>query len=170
MPFDRLIAAVDGWARRERRSDVFAQIGDGGYVPAALKFVRHMKPADFRSRMIDADLVVAHAGMGTILTALELGRPTLVMPRRGELMETRNDHQVATALQLSSHGRVNVAMDEIELLEKLAQVGAIQSGGQIGPYASPALLHTLRRFIATGEVGAAPAMIERDVEPLFVGN
>ncbi len=29
-PFDRLIRIVDDWACRNNRSDIFAQIGDGG--------------------------------------------------------------------------------------------------------------------------------------------
>ena len=170
MPFDRLIMAVDRWARMAGRDDVFAQIGEGSYVPKCARSVRHMNPSEFRQRVIEADLVVAHAGMGTILTALELGRPILVMPRRGELMETRNDHQIATATQLAANGRVSVAMDEAELAAKLRQVGEIQGGGQIGPYASPALLHTLRRFIATGQIGVEPVASEvRHVaEPVFV--
>ena len=165
MPFDRLIAAVDAWARHEGRDDVFAQIGDGSYLPKSFDYVRHLTPAEFRRQVIDADLVVAHAGMGTILTALELSRPILVMPRRGDLYETRNDHQVATAKKLSAHGRVTVAMDEDELIGKLQQVSEIRCGEQIGPYASSALLSTLRRFISSGEVGVEPAGVGHDVQP-----
>ena len=43
------------------------------------------------------------------------GAPIVVMPRRGALRETRNDHQIATAVALSAQGRVSVAMDETEL-------------------------------------------------------
>jgi UDP-N-acetylglucosamine transferase subunit ALG13 len=172
MPFDRLIAAVDQWSEAEGRDDVLAQVGEGAYRPRAIRYERNINPPEFRRRMMGADLVVAHAGMGTILTALELGKPILVMPRRGNLSETRNDHQVATANHFSAHGQVSVAMDEMELAAKLRQVGDIRCAGQIGPYASPALLHTLRRFIATGQVGAEPAGMPSDVgagvEPVLV--
>jgi UDP-N-acetylglucosamine transferase subunit ALG13 len=163
MPFDRLVEAVDRWARRSHRDDVFAQIGTGSYTPSFIRYVRHLEPQAFRSTVEHADLIVAHAGMGSILTALEAGKPILVMPRRGELMETRNDHQVATAERLSACGRVNVAMDEQHLMERLERVGRIRAAEPIGPYASSRLLRALRTFIATGE--RAGAVTAASVEP-----
>ena len=151
MPFDRLVEAVDRWAGRQHGTDVFAQTGDGAYRPSHIQHVRHMAPHAFRAKMVAADLIVAHAGMGSILTALELGKPILVMPRRGDLMETRNDHQVATARKLSAFGRVTVAMDEHELAERLQQMGQIKPAEQIGPFASPSLLRVLRSYIGRGK-------------------
>ena len=57
--------------------------------------------------------------MGTILTALELGKPLLVMPRRAALGEHRNDHQLATVRRFAELGSVEVALDESELALKL---------------------------------------------------
>ena len=68
-----------------------------------------MSPKECTDRMVAADAIIAHAGMGTILTALEMGKPLLVMPRRAELGEHRNDHQLATAMRFADlggrHGR-----------------------------------------------------------------
>ena len=147
MPFDRLIESVDQWAGREGRHDVLAQIGDGAYVPAHVRHVRHMDPQTFRATVLDAEMIIAHAGMGSILTALELGKPILVMPRRGDLHETRNDHQVATAQKLGSFGRVSVAMNEKHLLAKLRQMNELRSSQRIGPHASPRLIGALRDFV-----------------------
>jgi UDP-N-acetylglucosamine transferase subunit ALG13 len=166
MPFDRLVSAVDRWAAGSGRRDVLAQIGEGTYQPSFIQFVRHLEPRAFRSTVKQADLLIAHAGMGSILTALEVGRPILVMPRRGDLLETRNDHQVATATRLSACGRVTVAMDEEQLTERLQRLGKIRAAEQIGPHASPKLLRALRTFIATGErvgTGAAAAAAEEEV-------
>jgi hypothetical protein len=58
-------------------------------------------------------------GMGSILTALQYGKPILVMPRLGRLKETRNDHQVATAQRFREMGKVAVAMDEGEIVAQL---------------------------------------------------
>ena len=150
MPFDRLIEAVDRWARQHGRADVIAQTGDGIYQPTHIQHVKQMEPQAFRETMSAADFIVAHAGMGSILTALELGKPILVMPRRGSLMETRNDHQVATASKLSAFGRVAVAMDEHELPARLQQMGQMKAAEQIGPFASPSLLRALRSYIGKG--------------------
>jgi UDP-N-acetylglucosamine transferase subunit ALG13 len=156
MPFDRLIEAVDRWAEKFGRSDVIAQTGDGAYHPRHIQHVRQMEPTVFRATMVAADFIVAHAGMGSILTALEIGKPILVMPRRGNLMETRNDHQVATAQKLSTFGRVSVAMDEHELPEQLQQMGTIEAAEQIGPFASPSLLRALRNYIGKGKCDVRP--------------
>lgn len=147
MPFDRLVRAVDEWAKAKERDDVFAQIGDAQYEPTHVKWVRNLPPEAFRQRMEQAQAIVAHAGTGTILTAMELSKPVLVMPRRASLMETRNDHQVATAERFREMGRVAVAMDEQELPAMLDSVSDLTAGGAISTQASPELLAALAAFI-----------------------
>src|SRR5688500_9921748 len=89
MPFDRLVRAVDAWA--EGRTDVVAQIGESAYVPKTLRWTRFLEPEAFRRHYAEAKVVVAHAGTGSIITALQIGKPIIVMPRRAALRETRND-------------------------------------------------------------------------------
>ncbi len=119
MGFDRLIRAVDQWAGLNGLSDIFAQIGPGRYRPVFLRHEQFLEPQRFRSIFKEASLVVAHAGMGSIITALEMDKPILVMPRRGDLAETRNDHQIATARRFSELGAIHVAFDEKELTVQL---------------------------------------------------
>ncbi len=147
MPFDRLVRAVDSWAGRAGRSDVFAQIGPTDWRPENLRFERFLAPPVFREKVAAASAVVAHAGMGSILTALELGKPILVMPRRGDLRETRNDHQVATAERLAELGRVHAAYDENQLTAMLDRIDDMVSTGSIRGHASDELLDTIRTFI-----------------------
>jgi UDP-N-acetylglucosamine transferase subunit ALG13 len=148
MPFERLVRAVDEWASTRGRADVFAQIGPSDMKAKAVSTVQFMKPEEFRQRMSDADAIVAHAGMGTIITALELGKPIIVMPRRGDLRETRNDHQVATVKKLGDAKRVIVAWDERELIDKLDAVDdARTSFDRIRTHASDGLVCALRSFL-----------------------
>ena len=146
MPFDRLVHAVDRWARSRGRKDVFAQIADSPEPPTFIEFVRFLPPDEYRKRVEGAALVVAHAGMGSILTALELGKPLLIMPRRGDLRETRNDHQVATAKRLVERFEVAVAYDENELIARLDDSGSIRPERPIAPVASERLLEVIRNF------------------------
>ena len=145
--FDRMVRAIDQWAGERGRDDVFAQIGVTEYRPEHIEFRAQIDPNDFRDLVAKADAVVAHAGTGTILTALELGTPILVMPRRGDLMETRNDHQIATAQRFEALGKVDVAMDEIELVERLDRLADLGTHEMISTDASPELIETLRGFI-----------------------
>ncbi len=148
MPFDRLVRAVDEWAGARAREDVFAQIGGAEYEPRHIDFVRFLEPPQFLERYRAATTIVAHAGTGSILQALELGKPILVMPRRAALRETRNDHQVATAERFQSLGKVPVAWDEADLARQLDRLGDVVSERRVEPVASGPLVVRIKRFIA----------------------
>ena len=147
MPFDRLISVVDHWAREEGRTDVFAQIGENGSKPGFLQFSRFLDPAEFNRRFASASLIISHAGMGTILSALRFGKPVLVMPRRASLGEQRNEHQLATAHHLLKLGKIEVAFEENELREKLNHLDSLAAKETIGCFASENLLLAIRSFI-----------------------
>jgi UDP-N-acetylglucosamine transferase subunit ALG13 len=152
IPFERLVRSVDEWAGERGRSDVFAQIAESDYRPRYIEFAEFLSPQEFRSRVEDAQSIVAHAGMGSILTALEFGKPILVMPRRGHLHETRNDHQYGTAERLKARKLVEVALDEAELRQHLDALMPVGEREPISPNANPDLIAALRGFIE----GAGP--------------
>jgi UDP-N-acetylglucosamine transferase subunit ALG13 len=147
MAFNRLVRAVDEWALATGRHDVFAQIGETDWQPAHIAWTKFLQPPEFVRRLAEADVVVAHAGMGTILSALQREKPILVMPRRASLGEQRNEHQLATARHLSQLGKINVAMDETELRAMLDDLGQLRPREKIGAYASDSLITALREFI-----------------------
>lgn len=167
MPFDRLVQAVDEWAGRSGTHNVFAQIGNTHLRPRHIEWAPFLQPAEFLARVREARLIIAHAGMGSILTALEHGKPILVMPRRGDLGETRNDHQVDTGKQLGQMGLVHVARDESELIERLRVQAALGPLTTISPYASPQLLQAIRGFIEGSDVLADEFV--RFSKPVAVG-
>lgn len=148
-PFDRMIRAVDTWAGSRGRTDVFAQIGKTHYQPRHIEAVPLLSPWEFRHRARAARLLVAHAGMGSIITALEVGRPIIIMPKRARLGEHRNDHQIATAKRFGEKQGIIVAWDEKDLILKLEQEGRVSSPTTIALEASPKLIATIREFIAT---------------------
>jgi UDP-N-acetylglucosamine transferase subunit ALG13 len=114
-----------------------------------------MSPAECRDAMLEAAGIIAHAGMGTVLCALELGKPLLIVPRRASLGEHRNEHQMATARRLAELGSVSVAFAEngglAAELDRFAE--SLHEGGRslirapIGPYASAGLITAVRSFI-----------------------
>lgn len=119
IPFDRLVKTVDTWATQRGRMDVFFQVGRGGYVPQSGKSIELLESKEFRERLGAADLVISHAGMGTILSVIELQKPLIVLPRLTHLGEVRNDHQKATIERLSPMGLFQAAEDENHLLQML---------------------------------------------------
>lgn len=147
LAFDRLIGAVDAWAQGRPESRVFAQVGPTSLEPRHIDYAPFVSPVECHERMLGATAIVAHAGMGTILTALELGKPVLVMPRSAALREHRNDHQLATARRFAELGRVSVAFDESELPARLDALHRLAAQQPISPYASERFIDALRAFI-----------------------
>jgi len=161
MPFDRLTSCVDRWAASRGTNDVFAQIGITDWRPAHMDWATMLDPPEYRQRIFEADAVITHAGMGTILTALEFGKPMVVMPRRGTLRETRNDHQVGTARALAADGRVTVAWDEHELAAWLERLDQVEVPARIASHASIGLLTAVRDFIRGPVMPAAGSVAGR---------
>jgi UDP-N-acetylglucosamine transferase subunit ALG13 len=153
-PFDRMIRAIDEWAGSRGRTDIFAQIGKSSYKPVNIEAVQFLSPAQFRERICSARLIVAHAGMGSIIAALEVGTPIIVMPKWAHLGEHRNDHQVATARHFGSKAGITVAQDENDLKVKLDQENALQAPERIPTVASPELIAELKSFISNGKATA----------------
>jgi len=153
-PFDRLVRAVDEWAGSRERTDVFAQIGKSRYAPRHMEAVPFLSPSEFRERVRAARLLVAHAGMGSIITALEAGKPIILMPKWARLGEHRNDHQIATAKRFGQKQGVIVAWDEKDLVVKLEHEEALLSPSTIAKEASPELIATIRDFIQRSCQGA----------------
>ncbi|GJM39569.1 MAG: hypothetical protein DHS20C19_29360 [Acidimicrobiales bacterium] len=147
MPFPRLVDAVDDWAGAHPDADVFAQIGDQVPVPTHVSHVPLVDPVELRSRIQDAELVVAHAGMGTIITCLELGAPLVIFPREGSRRETRNDHQVATAHHFGDRPGIWVADSTASLCDLIDRRHELRALTPTAPETSPGLLDTIRDFI-----------------------
>lgn len=129
-PFDRLIRAMDDWAGQTGRGDVVAQIGDGSYLPQHMAHDRRITQTAFSARVAEAQLVVSHAGMGTVITAGRAGRPLVLLPRRREWGEHNTDHQVATANWLSGKPGIFVAEREADLAGKIIE--ALAAAASIG--------------------------------------
>ena len=172
LPFDRLVRTIDQWAAANAYGEVFAQIGTAEYRPKHIPWAEFLDADECRRKMEQANVIVAHAGMGSILTALELGKQIVVMPRLTALGEQHNDQQLATAKHLLAQGRIHVAFDESQLLAKLDYLKTRKSAQRIAVGASSALLDALRAFIEGKAIvyptAAAPAQgpaLEPSPEP-----
>lgn len=146
-PFDRMIKAIDSWAKKTSGRKILAQIGNTNYSPRYIDWCPFLSPEDFKRNVEKADIIISHAGMGTILTSLQYRKPILVMPRQVRYNEQRNDHQLATAKHFSQLGYITVARDEDELQHNLDSIDSVIGKKQIGPHAPDVLLNEVRDFI-----------------------
>jgi len=157
-PFDRLVKAVDDWIiDKGQGHEVVAQVlspASDAYIPKNFEMTPHLSPRDYEELILQADLIVSHAGMGSILTAFTHGKPIVIMPRRGHLRETRNDHQYTTVKNLKKRPGLFIAEDETKFADAIgAALSESHSNGQpyLPPVADSEFTDALRGFILSSK-------------------
>lgn len=152
LPFDRLLLGLDSWAASRPGVHIVAQAGASRRSFRHIETVSRLSQDAFLARLQEARLVVAHAGMGTILSAAELGKPLILMPRRAKFGEHRNDHQQDTVREMARLSNVTVVDDgealHAELDATLARgFEAPRTRVQAGCEALDPLLEVVREFV-----------------------
>jgi UDP-N-acetylglucosamine transferase subunit ALG13 len=97
--------------------------------------------------------------MGTIISALEVGKPLVLLPRLASMGEHRNDHQLGTARHFTRFGCIRVASSEDDVarrIDELLQVAGAPADPRAASGVSPTLIEGIRRFLE------APAASSRD--------
>lgn len=149
-PFDRIARAVDEWAEETGYTDVVVQIGEGKYEPRHVEWRRMMGPDEFRDAIQRCDLVVAHLGMGSIITAMQAEKPIVLLPRIRALGEHTSDHQLDGVAWLRDRPGLWIADDVAGLRTLLGEYlsGRLTRGlTPVSPYASEELLGHVRAFV-----------------------
>lgn len=144
-PFDRFIKIVDEVAPL-LNEPIIAQTYKGEYTPKHIKSIDFLPPDEFNKLFNDARLIVSHAGMGTIISALQKQKPIIIFPRIAALGEHRNEHQMATAKKMKELGYVYVAFNEHELKNILLSKD-LHCLHNLGNSASPSLIDSLSDYI-----------------------
>jgi UDP-N-acetylglucosamine transferase subunit ALG13 len=115
-PFRRFLAALE-----TLDDDVVVQYGANERPAWAAEAKPFMAFEEVTGAMRDADAVVTHAGVGSILCARTLGHVPIVMPRLARLGEHVDDHQVELCHALAQAGRVIVAWRAADLATAVAE-------------------------------------------------
>lgn len=114
--FDRMLLNVDNVLRELKVDEkVVFQIGDSNYRPLHGTCRRFFDFAAMRRHIRSADLIISHAGIGSILLCLTNGKKPVVYPRLKKFREHVDDHQLQIALYWGRHGLVFNSPTEKEL-------------------------------------------------------
>ena len=89
-PFDRLIKAVED---AKLDDEIVVQAGFTKYQSDKMKIFDLVPRDDFARYIREADLIITHGGVGSIMTALEANKPVIVCARLAKYGEHQNDHQ-----------------------------------------------------------------------------
>lgn len=112
--FDRLIDWIDRWTVQHPTVRVVVQRGTSR-PPATASSVDLMAYDDLISLMAGADAVVVQGGPAGIVDARAQGRLPIVVPRRGDLGEHVDGHQVTFSRWMADRGLVRLAETEADL-------------------------------------------------------
>jgi len=111
IPFGRLMRALDGFPD----GPLFVQHGPVQAPLGATWSRAYMQFPAVIEHMRRADVVVCHAGAGSVLCALREGHTPVVVPRLKRHGETVDDHQAEFAAALAAEGSV-IAVDDLDRL------------------------------------------------------
>jgi UDP-N-acetylglucosamine transferase subunit ALG13 len=140
-PFDRLVAGAAPLTETEK---VVVQYGASAMRPAGAECVAFLEYAEMLDHMRGARAVVTHAGVGSIMAALSVGKRPFVVPRRRDLGEAVDDHQLELATRLEKAGLVTLVADPAALPDALAASQPAPPGENGRPNA---LVEDLRAYL-----------------------
>lgn len=118
-PFDRMVAIAEGIAERFHEYAVFLQVGTSR-EPVGIDYSRYLSEDEMLRHMAEAAAIIAHGGPATMRAANSLGRRPIVVPRRADLGEHVDDHQLHFAQREAAHATVFVAHSLDEVAQHLA--------------------------------------------------
>lgn len=115
-PFDRLLGALDQLGDER----LVVQYGPAEPPPGATRAEAYMPFEQMLECFRQADAVITHAGVGSILCARREGHTPLVVPRRHDLGEHVDEHQAELTRALEARGSVVAVWDVAALAGLLA--------------------------------------------------
>lgn len=87
----------------------------------------HWPARELHAAMAEADVVVAHAGIGAALAALESGRIPVLVPRLSARGEQVDDHQVVIAGELEERGLAITSSPDDLTLDTLLRAAGLRA-------------------------------------------
>lgn len=113
--FNRLIKKLDDLVETGKLNEkIIAQIGDSE-PPKHYQFFRYLDAEKFSKYQKEADLIISHAGTGSLIGSIKKGKNVIAVPRLAEYGEHIDDHQLQISGVLSSmeYLREVKSMDEL---------------------------------------------------------
>jgi UDP-N-acetylglucosamine transferase subunit ALG13 len=119
--FERLMDWIDAWGALHPEARLVVQHGNARAVERA-ESIAFLQPERFRELLRDASAVVCPGGPGAIMETRAAGLRPIVVPRRGDLGEHVDNHQLAFSRFLGERELVTLAEAEPELFAALDRV------------------------------------------------
>lgn len=86
--------------------EVIAQIGSTNYSSDKMKLIDYLSRNEMLTFIKNAEYIITHGGVGTIIDSLNLGKKVIAVPRLKKYKEHVNDHQLEIVNEFSKLGYI----------------------------------------------------------------
>ena len=124
--FPRLLEAIQkkiDEGKIDKEEEIVVQAGSTKFESNDMKIVDYLPVNEFEELIDKADIIICHAGVGTILTALKKGKKIIAAARLKKYGEHVNDHQLQILDNFTKKGYILPLEDfnKIDVLIKQAK-------------------------------------------------
>lgn len=107
--FDRLVSWTDEWLEQQAAPPSCLVQHGASRPPRRAPGVTMVSHQEILDLYADAEVIVVQGGPGSIIDALSTGHIPIAVPRRSQLHEVVDDHQVEFAQQMARQGQAVLA-------------------------------------------------------------
>jgi UDP-N-acetylglucosamine transferase subunit ALG13 len=141
--FDRLIQAIDNIAPTISE-EILIQVGISRYKPVNAAYFGFVGESEMDQLMAQASMIISHSGVASLLKALFLRKPTIIVPRSKKFGEHIDDHQLELAMRLSHLRGIKVVDNIASLSEAIRE---LRGSTPLLALTSSRLLSTLQGYL-----------------------
>ena len=119
--FPRLLEAIQkkiDEGKIDKKEEIVVQAGSTKFESKDMKIVDYLPVNEFEELIDKADIIICHAGVGTILTALKKGKKIIAAARLKKYGEHVNDHQLQILDNFSKKGYI-LPLDDFDKIDNL---------------------------------------------------
>lgn len=145
-PFTRLLEALDAQKKAGVIQDeLIVQAGCTKLDTDSMKIFDLLPIDEFDALINDADVIITHAGVGSILSALKKGKKVIACARLAQYGEHTNDHQLQIQEEFARQGYLISCEDFSKIHEIINKLDEFSPN----PYISTTenVVNTIRDFI-----------------------
>lgn len=114
--FDRLLKKIDFLIKEKKiKEHVVMQIGNSSYEPKNAEWFRFESYEKMKDLIKKSRIIIMHAGVGSILTAMIMKKNLIIVPRMKKFNEHVDDHQVEFSKYLIKEYNITVVFDVEDL-------------------------------------------------------
>lgn len=151
-PFRRLLDAVVTLVG-ELPQPVIVQQGNSRFNGTGCVLRPFMDMVEFEDCIRQAELIISHAGAGSIIHAIRAGKIPVVMPRLVEYHEIVDDHQLEIAQAFAKLGKVVMVEEQKDFRPAIAEALHKQAIASAN-YQLPPIVDALKAVLCTLEANA----------------